>query len=452
MLNRVHRRRSRPFSAVIALLVMALALVATRAWAAAGALDNTFSSDGRKTFGFGNGSGDDRDNGVAIQRDGKIVLAGTSGQSATGPDFALARVNANGGVDHTFSGDGRKTIGFANGVRPDSAEAVAIQSDGRIVVTGGSAQGTDPSDMAVARFKPDGSVDHTFSGDGRKTITFGTDEDSGSAVALQRDGKIVVAGYTIQSTTSYDCVVARFDPNGSPDHTFSGDGRRVLRFVAGDKDDFCEGVAIQGDGRIVVAGNSQQPATFDDFAVARFRPNGKLDPTFSGDGRKTIAVPGGENDSGYAVEIQRDGKIVVAGESSVTPTSWELAVARLKAGGAPDQTFSGDGRKTIGFGNPGGVAGGRSLALQRDGKIVVAGYSGEGDASRDFAVARFKPNGNLDPTFSGDGRRTIGFGNPGGDDVADALALQRDGKAVVGGFSDQGATGNDFAVARFLAG
>jgi uncharacterized delta-60 repeat protein len=190
-------------------------------------------------------------------------------------------------------------------------------------------------------------------------------------------------------------------------------------------------VAIQSNGKIVVAGYAG-----GDFALARYNPNGSLDPTFSGDGKQMTDF--GRFDGANGMAIQPDGRIVAAGFA----LNGDFGLARYKPNGALDLTFSGDGKQTTDFG--GGSDGASGVALQGDGKIVAVGRGGPGD---DFALARYNPNGALDPTFSGDGMQTTDFGASG--DGALGVALQGDGKIVaVGG----GGPGGDFALARYLGG
>jgi uncharacterized delta-60 repeat protein len=437
----------------IALTVVAVAIVAAQAWAAAGALDHSFSTDGKKTFGFSNGAGDDEAEAVAIQRDGKIVVAGFSNQTGAGQDFAVARIKSAGGLDHSFSGDGRKTFGFANGTGNDVAYGAAIQPNGKIVVAGSSDQGTSGHDFAIARLNANGSLDHSFSTDGKMTFGFANgsgSDDAYGGVALQRDGKIVVAGTSERAGANLDFALARVKPGGGLDHSFSTDGRRTFGFANGTGEDAAADVAIQGDGRIVAGGTSYSDATGQDMAVARLEPNGGLDHSFSGDGRRTLGFGNGtDSDGGKGLALRPDGKIVVVGASYMASTGYDLAVARFRPDGSPDPTFSGDGRETTGFGNGGNDDDGNDVALQRDGKIVVGGESVQG-AGTQFAVGRFKANGGLDHTFSTDGRNTIGFGNGPAPDIGWAVALQGNGSVIVAGYSSQPTTGEDFAVARFL--
>jgi uncharacterized delta-60 repeat protein len=444
-------QRSRRVAGASAFVVLALAVLAAQALAAAGGFDNSFSGDGRRTISFGSGGGDEG-SAVAIQGDGKLVVAGTSDAAPT-RDFGVARFMPGGQLDNSFSGDGRKRIDFAGG--DDNGAAIVIQPNGKIVVAGAAYEGASRAlEFAFVRLNPNGSLDQTFSGDGRKTFGFGNGaaNDFANAVAIDRNGRIVAAGYSDQATTGSDFAIARLLSNGMLDHSFSGDGRRTARFPNGNGVDIAGGVAIEGSGKIVVAGRSFQGSpTNTDFALARFNAGGGLDHTFSGDGKATADF-GNTEDHGSALALQRDGRIVMTGYSVRSVIGDNFAIARFKTGGAPDGSFSGDGKRLFGFANGGGDDDGDDVAIQSDGKIVVVGYSEQSGHGTDSAIARLRPGGRLDPAFSGDGRRTYGFGNSGNDDYGEAVAIQRNGRIVVSGGSEQPSTGFDFALARLLAG
>jgi uncharacterized delta-60 repeat protein len=387
-----------------------------------GSLDPTFSGDGKQTTDFGSGTSA-RANGVAIQANGKIVVVGnvtrTSG-GFPGSYFALARYNPNGSLDPSFSGDGKRLTDLGGS---DIALAVLIQGDGKIVAVGGGGPG---GDFALARYNPNGSLDPSFSGDGKQTTDFGGG-DSARGAALSADGKIVAAGQAV----SGDFALARYNPNGSLDPSFSGDGRQTTDFF-GSFDD-ARGVALQDDGKIVAVGVAwPYPG---DFALARYNPNGSLDPSFSGDGKQTTDLGGFDQAGG--VVIQGGGKIVAVGEGGAGPAGFPssfFALARYNPNGSLDPSFSGDGRQTTDFG---GSDGAFAVAIQADGKIVTVGYNGGGG----FALARHNPNGSLDPSFSGDGRQRTVFSRV---EEATGVAIQADGKIVAVGRADSG-----FALARY---
>jgi uncharacterized delta-60 repeat protein len=404
-------------------------LGATSAAAAPGDLDPSFSKDG-KVVGYGTTNYDWREPGfseVALQGDGKIVAAG---------DYGLVRLNPDGTTDDSFVTDPPDTD-------PRSFAAVALQADGKIVVAGHEYNyATDDSDFFVARYNPDGSGDETFSGDGILTMDFGGHDDRAKAVVVQPDSKIVVAGYSVELDTddvpSRDFALARYDPDGTLDASFSGDGKRTTDFA----DDTAHDIALQSDGKIVVGGSAS-----GDIALVRYDEDGHLDSSFSGDGRVTAGLTDARGDGGRAIAIQPDGKIVAAGG-----TSGDFALARFDADGSLDATFGGDGVVTTDFGETDrygrGGAGASDVVLQ-SGRLLAAGY-----ARGDFALARYELDGDLDAGFSGDGMLTTDMYYS-YSDAASSIAVQPDGRIVVGGFVDYN-DGNLYAdsygaVARYLA-
>ena len=377
-----------------------------RAHAAPGDLDRSFDADGKVTFDTGAHTGAA---GSVLQPDGKLVLAGTSG---TPGDFSVVRLNADGSLDPTFDGDGRAAVDFGG---TDQAFAVARQADGKLVVVG---QSSVDNDVAVARLNPDGSLDDEFDGDGKKRFGY-AGYDGAQAVAVQPDGKIVIAGFGGPDTV---LAVTRLNPDGSFDTGFDGDGTSGADFGGSDS---ATAVALQPDGKILVSGTTSEPNTWftGDFAIARFKPDGSLDTTFNFDGKTTINFGGW--DGAYAAALQSNGKIVLAGFGA--GDSLNVAVARLNADGSRDTSFDGDGKKTFG----GGV--GRAVLLQPDGKLVIAGY-----ANLDFAAWRLNANGSVDTTFDGDGAAAVDFA--GGSDTGITAALAPSGKLLVAGITDPGKT------------
>ncbi|HYH50024.1 MAG TPA: Ig-like domain-containing protein [Acidimicrobiia bacterium] len=322
-------------------------------------------------------------------RPARLLVAAASILSLVGVAVSPAQAAA-GDLDPTFGGDGIVTTDFGG---YDSAAALAIQPDGKLVVAGYTSGQTD--DAIVARYKANGGLDSTFSTDGIAATDFGG-YDAVSAVAVQDDGKIVVAGHT--SGQRDDSVVARFNANGSRDTGF-GNGGVVITDLGGY--DALSAIAVQADGKIVVAGHTF--GANENAVVARYNANGTLDNSFGGDGIVTTDLGG--YDSASALAIQDDGKLVIAG---MTFGQTEDAVlARYNANGNLDNGFSGDGIVTTDLGGYDSAA---ALAIQDDGKLVIAGSTfGEND---DAVVARYEPNGgatpapNASPTVTADTRVT----------------------------------------------
>lgn len=321
---------------------------------------------------------------------------------------AGAAAAAPGDLDTSFATDGvALTNLFDSNVSWGSA--LGIQSDGRIVVAGVAVDGGKGA-VGVARYNTDGSLDTSFDGDGKMVTTAHTPQ----AVAIQSDGRIVVAG---------TWFVARITADGMPDATFGGGDGVVSTSV---RSDVKCGLAIQSDGKIIVAGSNNGGK----FAVARYLADGSPDTGFAGSGMAETDVDPSQNDEAMAVALQGDGKIVVAGWSG---GSASMALVRYKPDGSLDGTFSGDG-----IVQTAGVGAGWSVAIQGNGKIVVGG------GANVFALSRYNSNGSLDATFDGDGKVTTDVA--GSTEYGRSVAVQADGKIVLAG--PRGTTGG-FALARY---
>ncbi len=374
-----------------------------------GDLDTSFAGNGKKAITFG---GIDAPRVVLVQPNGRIVVAGGG---AAASSFCVARLRTNGTLDTTFGSRGKRVIDF--GGDDETAFGAALQPDGKIVLAGDS-----DLRVAVARLNPNGSLDTTFSGDGKLIFSWGA-LSRAQAVLVLPNGRILLAGFS--GPEGGNIQVARLKANGTLDATFGTGGKAPVDFGG---DDFGLAMARQANGRILVAGRSSVAGA----VVARLRPNGTLDPDFDGDGRVTL--PGGG--IARAVLVQPDRKIVVAGNASGSQT---MTVTRLQPNGSLDTMFDGDGTATIDFGPTSDLA--NAAVLQPDGKIVVAGYT---QADEDVAVARLNADGSPDATFGAAGKATVDFGFA---TFGNAVALQANGRIVVAG---QRTGGDDFAVARLL--
>ena len=252
---------------------------------------------------------------MAIQANGKIVAVGVI-QTGSGNDFALARYNPNGSLDTTFSGDGKQTSDFGD---DDHATGVALQADGKVIAVG-LARGVS-ADFALARYNTNGSLDTSFSGDGKQTTDFGGYFDSANAVALQGDGKIVAAGLAGPFGAG-DFALARYNPTGTLDPSFSEDGKQTTDFLFGGTD-AANGVVLQGNGKVVAAGFASGWTTGGDFALARYDSNGSLDTSFSSDGKVRSSFGGSDGASGVA--LQANGRILAVGSGRDYPRDFALA-------------------------------------------------------------------------------------------------------------------------------
>ncbi|HVK13745.1 MAG TPA: hypothetical protein VM597_33685, partial [Gemmataceae bacterium] len=305
------------------------------------------------------GLNDDVAHSVAIQSDGKIVIAGSASTSSTGQDFAVVRLNADGTPDATFGTKGVVTVPFTSGsstFSDDVAYAVAVQDDGKIVLAGSSRL-----DFAAARLNADGSLDTTFAGKGQTTIVFGPggfNADAARAMVIQDDGKIVLAGYSDTNDFQHDFAVVRLNPNGTPDSAFGNKGRSSIGFdLGGTNDDKAFGVALQSGGQIVVVGRAELSfggfgSNFSDMAVARLNPDGTPDQSFGTAGVQTVGfdLGGSFEDEARAVLVQPDDKIVIAGAAERSfgfSTAGSFVTMRMAADGTFDPTFATGGKSVI---------------------------------------------------------------------------------------------------------
>jgi uncharacterized delta-60 repeat protein len=411
---------------LLASLLLLMAVSSASAALPPGALDTTFSSDGLTTTNFT--SGFDSANAVAVQLDSKIVAVGQAGGS--GGRFAVARYEAAGPLDLSFSVDGKLTTDFTAGY--DAAFDGALDADGNIVAVGRA--GGSGGRFAVARYLPDGTPDPAFSTDGKATANFTTGDDYAFGVAIQPDGKILAVGRAGGSGGVF--AVARFMPNGMLDPGFSTDGKATTNFTTGD--DRADAVAVQADERIVVVGSADYFGSNGRFALVRYKSDGTLDTGFSGDGKRTADFTPGF-DGGFGIAVQADQRIVAVGQAGLT-----LGLARFTTAGTLDLTFSTDGKATTNFTRGADYA--DDVVIQGDEKIVVAGAANFFGPDAKFALARYDVNGALDPGFSGDGKVMTNLTT--GYDGAYGVAIAPTGEIVAGGYA--GGNGGRFAIVRYV--
>ena len=375
---------------------------------------------------------------VAAQRDGKILVAGYA--EVRNNQFALVRYNSDGNLDTSLNGSGKLTT--AVGARDCHGQGMALQSDGKIVVAGYSFNAGGYCSFTVLRYGADGSLDTSFADSGKVTTNIGTKNASAESVTIQSDGKIVVAGSF--NASNNDFAVVRYSVNGTLDTSFNKTGKATADFGA---DDFGRSVGMHGDGRIVVTGyTTKSYYSKKHCALACFKANGSLDTSFNGTGKVTTDFGGDGNAEGRSVAVQTDGKIVVAGYATAGNTE-KFALARYNADGTLDTSFGGTGRVMTDVGISGSNATG--VALQKDGKIVAAGYAVKNNGrDYDFACLRYNTDGSLDQGFGDQGKVTTVVGQ--GDDKANAVAVQSDGKIIVAGSAYVG-DDSQFAVVRYDA-
>ncbi|HEU4743079.1 MAG TPA: Ig-like domain-containing protein [Meiothermus sp.] len=393
-----------------------------------GALDTSF---GKVLLPVG--PGDDYAYAMAVQPDGKIVLAGQ-----TGSDIAVVRLNRDGTPDPSFDRAGKAITDVGGSA---VAYAVALQPDGKIVVAGSATVNGSGRDFVLVRYDPDGSLDASFDGDGKVITAFGTDSDQAYALLIQPDGKIVAGGESNQGGSGVDFALARYNPDGSLDSSFDTDGKVTTAIGLGGKRDSIYGLAlqtVQGESRIVAVGGE------GDFVLARYTASGGLDETF-GEGGKVKGLFNSSIGAARAVVV-RGNRVLVAGGIGN-----DFAMVRLLASGSPDAAFGTDGRVVTPVSSTNWDEA-RALAVNAEGKILLGGWMYEVGSSGNFALVRYSESGQLDASFGGDGTVVTPVAAPGKPDQAMAMALQPDERipavrVLLGGYAS--VSNSDFAAARF---
>jgi len=411
----------------------------------AGNLDSTFGTNGVGAFPFKNGVAYS----VAIQSDGKIVAAGGSSNFLC----AVARFKTDGTLDSTFSGDGKLTTKINSGDNPATG-GLAIQKDGKIVVGGTCFDNVGDPRFQLIRYNTNGTLDKTFGGVGYVITSVGNYLDLAGAIAIQPDGKIIQAGSSkhIYNGTRF-LTVMRFNTDGSLDNSFGTNG--IVLTVVGDttNDNFPSGVIIQPDGKILVGGSTLGKKFVGCFSLVRYNINGTLDNSFGAGGIVTTFFGNGgvsgndyDDDLGNAIALQSDGKIVMTGASYLgIDTLYKIPIIRYKSNGTLDSSFGNLGKVRLTVTKMKGAIA-QSIKVQEDGKLIIAGYAGYDSISNPgFLLERYKINGELDSSFGLNGIIITSLGSSFFE--AYSMALQKDGKIIVAGYSDN----NGMVVVRYLS-
>ncbi|NOY84009.1 MAG: hypothetical protein GXO96_04140, partial [Nitrospirae bacterium] len=376
-------------------------------------------------------------------------------------DFALARYEADGSLDTTFGVSGQVTtrISGIQSTGHDIINTIAIQPvDGKIVVGGSAFQGNIGAgdDFALARYMPNGTLDTSFgtnmNGIETRMSTVGDEVING--LALQSDHKIVVAG-TAFTGVNQNFIVGRYNTNGTLDTSFATSGIGTTQIGTGTS--VAKAVIMQSDDKIILAGSAEvvfvsptETSTSFDFALARYNANGSLDTTFGNNGIVTTAIGTG-HDFAKTIKIQADGKILVAGTAFSATLPGQFALARYNANGSLDTGFGNNGivMTPLGSTQTPRAAHVFDLAIQTsDGKIIAGGFSSGIANSRDFTFIRYNIDGTVDTSFGVDGIEISPFSAQ--IDEIHALDVLSDGTILAGGLiSNDNGENTNFHLAAY---
>lgn len=412
-------------------------------YSASGSLDTSFGSAGTVLSSAGAGETSARD--VVQQADGSLLVAATLNGATM--RFATLKFTSAGSLDTSFGSSGVSLTAFSG----YNAECAAMATATGGFILAGTLGGELVSSLGLARYTTPGSLSGSFSTDGRLEVNLRLTAPFAQARAVlqQTDGKIVLAG-SVTTDNGTDFVVCRYLADASPDPAFGTQGRVI--HAIGPEDDVAYRMLLQSDGKILVAGTSQEGG-LEKACLIRLLSNGSLDPDF-GSGGLFLDQTGGAGCGIYTLALQADGKIVAAGYMyNGTATVLQCALWRLTPSGALDTSFSADGRQVAYVTAANRDTYANAIAVQADGKIVTAGpaFTDAGLTQASFGLLRFQTTGVLDTSFGVAGRRAIapiGYAAQ-----AQGLALQADGALVVAGFAEAGGVGGDsrFAAVRLLA-
>ena len=348
-----------------------------------GTIDSTFGSSGKvfieEVF----------PNKLAVQPNGKIVLVGFR-RSSSGRNFYVARLNSNGSFDTAFNGTGEIIMDLSG-----EANSVKIQSDGKILVGG-----TIQEKFAVFRFNVDGSLDTAF-GDAGKVFTPLQDSAEVYDLAIQTDGKIVAVGESFLLEASSQnpqgsFATVRYNPDGSIDTTFNGNGIAFTEFVSNGssgirRNNTPRKVLIRPNGKIVVVGTTSSccvPQPLSQIALIQYNPDGSIDTSFGNAGKTQTGLRGAASSGANDAALQSDGKILVAGNSqSNIKSNLQTLVGRFNSNGSFDETFNVNGLSSPQF-PANTTARTFSIALQPDSKFLIGGNIRSN--REDFFLAQFE--------------------------------------------------------------
>lgn len=342
-------------------------------------------------------------------------------------------------LDSTFNNVGKVVLPLSNSY--DVIREIQIQNDGKIIAAGYYSNGNGDDDFAVARFNIDGSLDVNFGNLGISKTTIGNSNDNCLATKIQTDGKILLGGSSINGNIVQIALI-RYNSNGNLDNSFGNNGI-VLTQIDNTKS-YCSSIDLQSDGKIVVGGySSSGGGNIADFVVIRYLINGIIDSSFGVNG---VVITDIKNiDEGISLAIQFDGKILLSGFSSNDNSDYDCTLVRYNTNGTLDLSFGIGGKKISDINNNTDFA--NALAIQSDGKILIAGGTINNGVDYDFLILRHNVDGNLDSTFGNNGIVVLPIGNS--DEMISSILIQSDGKIVAAGYTKTDSNTYHFALSRF---
>jgi len=386
----------------VQLMIFIVLMVVGKSQSQSAQLDETFGNKGIVTTAINLNKSYSEANTVKILSNGKIVAGGFYSNENNYYNFAITRYNTDGSLDNSFGTNGVATIPGSSS--NSEVSSIVIQTDSadgnkEKIIAAGFTWIPNDTDFILVRFNPDGSIDSTFGGNGNGIVTSGINNfaDYATSAALQGDGKIIIAGYQ-SNGHDLDFMLARFSADGIPDNNFGGGDGIVTTDVSGHRtNDRAYSVAIQNDGNIIIAGSSDEE---NSFAAARYKSDGSPDASFGSNGIALTSVGSdtGRNNIGYSIAIQNDGRIIIGGRSK-NDNVVHITLLRYKSNGKPDSTFDDDGIVVTDLRNNADV---RSVfPYHADGeneKILAAGTFFNGD-DLDIVLTRYNADGSPDAAF-----------------------------------------------------
>ncbi len=423
-----------------------------------GTLDPDFGTGGiviQSDVAGGNSS----DHGYSIITDGqgRILVTGCSKNSNNDYDMVIWRFNPDGTPDTSFGNNGIVIHdNAANGNGDDCGRSITLDSQGNIYVAGYSWNGSN-FDMVVWKFNSNGVPSTDFNGKEKivhNSAAGGNGDDFGYSIVLDNQGKILVAGYSKNSSNNFDMVIWRFNSNGTLDSTFDFDGIVVHGNAAGGNgDDKGFSITLDSQGRILVAGYSEGSGTGLDMVIWKYNSDGTLDTSFGNNGLVVYNSSGGASDVGFSITVDSQDKILVAGYSyNNSHGNNDLVIWKYNSDGTPDTNFGTNGIVT--YDNAAGGNGndyGRSIVIDSQGRILVTGFSQNTNTDYDMVIWRFLSDGSLDTNFGNNG--VVVHASTAGGNLHDrgySITLDSDGKILVTGDSFNGSNNEDMVIWRYI--